>query len=95
MTAPVALSPSVPALRTEFGSAIGLAFQLADDLLDLSADPATMGKATGKDSAKGKATLAGLHGRMYKSPVLDELKLRSWAQWWKDMMDVTPAFGPE
>ncbi len=46
----------------EFGSAIGLAFQLADDLLDLTSDAATMGKATGKDEAAGKATLVGLHG---------------------------------
>lgn len=46
----------------EFGSAIGLAFQLADDLLDLTSDSATMGKATGKDAAAGKATLVGLHG---------------------------------
>ena len=46
----------------EFGSAIGLAFQLADDLLDLTADAGTMGKATGKDAAAGKATLAALHG---------------------------------
>ncbi|BCG92462.1 (2E,6E)-farnesyl diphosphate synthase [Mesorhizobium sp. 131-2-1] len=46
----------------EFGSAIGLAFQLADDLLDLTADSHQMGKATGKDAAAGKATLAALHG---------------------------------
>lgn len=46
----------------EFGSAIGLAFQLADDLLDVTANAATMGKATGKDSAAGKATLVSLHG---------------------------------
>jgi farnesyl diphosphate synthase len=46
----------------EFGAAIGLAFQLADDLLDLTADSETMGKATGKDAAAGKATLASLHG---------------------------------
>ena len=46
----------------EFGSAIGLAFQLADDLLDLTADAETMGKATGKDAAAGKATLAALNG---------------------------------
>jgi farnesyl diphosphate synthase len=46
----------------EFGSAIGLAFQLADDLLDLSADEKTVGKATGKDAAAGKATLVALHG---------------------------------
>lgn len=46
----------------EFGSAIGLAFQLADDLLDVTADAAAMGKATGKDAAAGKATLVSLHG---------------------------------
>ncbi|KQZ14805.1 farnesyl-diphosphate synthase [Mesorhizobium sp. Root554] len=46
----------------EFGSAVGLAFQLADDLLDLTADARTMGKATGKDAAAGKATLVALHG---------------------------------
>ncbi len=46
----------------EFGSAVGLAFQLADDLLDLTSDAATLGKAAGKDAAAGKATLAGLHG---------------------------------
>lgn len=46
----------------EFGSAIGLAFQLADDLLDLTADPGAVGKATGKDAAAGKATLPSLNG---------------------------------
>ncbi len=45
-----------------FGAAVGLAFQLADDLLDLTASPEAMGKATGKDAAAGKATLAGLNG---------------------------------
>lgn len=47
---------------TEFGSAIGLAFQLADDLLDLTATSEAMGKATRKDAAAGKATLVALHG---------------------------------
>jgi farnesyl diphosphate synthase len=46
----------------EFGSAVGLAFQLADDLLDLTSDAKTMGKATGKDRDAGKATLVSLHG---------------------------------
>ncbi|RUU69077.1 polyprenyl synthetase family protein, partial [Mesorhizobium sp. M7A.T.Ca.TU.009.01.1.2] len=46
----------------EFGSAMGLAFQFADDLLDLTADASQMGKATGKDAAAGKATLVALHG---------------------------------
>ena len=49
------------ALR-EFGNAIGLAFQLADDLLDLTGDSAALGKATGKDVTAGKATLAAMHG---------------------------------
>jgi farnesyl diphosphate synthase len=46
----------------EFGSAIGLAFQLADDLLDHTSTPEAMGKATGKDAAAGKGTLVALHG---------------------------------
>lgn len=46
----------------EYGSAIGLAFQLADDLLDVTADAGHMGKATGKDAAAGKATLVSMHG---------------------------------
>jgi farnesyl diphosphate synthase len=50
---------------SEFGAAIGLAFQLADDLLDLTSDVGTLGKATGKDAAAGKATLAALHGEAW------------------------------
>jgi farnesyl diphosphate synthase len=55
-------SPADRERLSEFGAAIGLAFQLADDLLDLSADAGAMGKATGKDKAAGKATLAALNG---------------------------------
>ncbi|WP_422378775.1 polyprenyl synthetase family protein [Roseibium sp.] len=47
---------------TRFGEVIGLAFQLADDLLDVEASAETMGKATGKDAEAGKATLVGLWG---------------------------------
>ncbi|MAW84928.1 MAG: farnesyl-diphosphate synthase [Phyllobacteriaceae bacterium] len=56
-----------------FGSAIGLAFQLADDLLDLTADEGTLGKATRKDAGAGKATLAGLHGADWTRRQLDAL----------------------
>ncbi|MDY8110727.1 farnesyl diphosphate synthase [Fulvimarina sp. 2208YS6-2-32] len=45
-----------------FGETIGLAFQLADDLLDETADAAQLGKAAGKDRERGKKTLPSLHG---------------------------------
>ncbi len=57
----------------EFGSAIGLAFQLADDLLDLTGDAEILGKATGKDTSSGKATLAALHGADWARAQLDGL----------------------
>lgn len=41
---------------------LGLAFQIADDLLDVEGDAATVGKATGKDEARGKATFVSLMG---------------------------------
>lgn len=47
---------------TRFGEIVGLAFQLADDLLDVEASSEQMGKATGKDADAGKATLVGLWG---------------------------------
>jgi farnesyl diphosphate synthase len=46
----------------QYGSAIGEAFQIADDLLDVEGDPAKVGKATGKDAAAHKATLVGVLG---------------------------------
>lgn len=42
---------------------IGLAFQIADDLLDLESTPENLGKATQKDAVQGKATIASLMGR--------------------------------
>ncbi|WEX77342.1 polyprenyl synthetase family protein [Sinorhizobium numidicum] len=56
-----------------FGEKIGLAFQLADDLLDLTADAAVMGKATGKDAARGKGTLVALHGQSWAERELEKL----------------------
>jgi geranylgeranyl pyrophosphate synthase len=44
------------------GLRLGLAFQIADDLLDLTATTADLGKRAGKDAAAGKATLPGILG---------------------------------
>ena len=45
-----------------YGSAIGLAFQVVDDVLDGTADDAALGKTAGKDEAAGKATYVRVHG---------------------------------
>jgi farnesyl diphosphate synthase len=50
------------AMLRRYGEKLGLAFQIADDLLDAEGDAATVGKATGKDTAAGKATLVSLIG---------------------------------
>ena len=59
------LGNAPPAKRdavTRYGQVIGQAFQIADDLLDVEGDAATLGKAAGKDAAHGKATLVDLLG---------------------------------
>lgn len=45
-----------------YGSAVGQAFQIADDLLDLEGDTALVGKQTGKDAEAGKATMVDILG---------------------------------
>ncbi|MFS8068460.1 MAG: polyprenyl synthetase family protein, partial [Byssovorax sp.] len=45
-----------------YGAAIGLAFQVVDDVLDGTADAAALGKTAGKDEAAGKATYVSVHG---------------------------------
>jgi farnesyl diphosphate synthase len=45
-----------------YGSAVGQAFQIADDLLDVEGDTALVGKQTGKDAQAGKATMVDVLG---------------------------------
>lgn len=47
---------------TRFGEALGLAFQVVDDVLDVTADSATLGKTAGKDVAADKPTYVALMG---------------------------------
>ena len=46
----------------EFADALGLAFQIRDDLLDIEGDSTTLGKTAGKDAAQDKATFPALLG---------------------------------
>ena len=50
------------ALASEYGRAIGLAFQVTDDILDVVGDEATLGKPVGSDEAQGKSTYPALMG---------------------------------
>jgi farnesyl diphosphate synthase len=50
------------AALSAFGTRIGQAFQLADDLIDATGEAKAVGKATAKDAARGKATLVALYG---------------------------------
>ena len=56
--------PSPLMLQTlqNYGSAIGLAFQVVDDILDVTANSATLGKTVGKDAAQHKPTFVSLMG---------------------------------
>lgn len=58
-------SEAARARLSAFGEAVGLAFQIADDLLDLTSDATTLGKAAGKDAGAGKATLVSLNGEAW------------------------------
>ena len=57
-----AATPQQRKALERYGTAVGQAFQIADDLLDLEGDPALVGKSTGKDAVAGKATMVGVLG---------------------------------
>ncbi|MBE7558099.1 polyprenyl synthetase family protein [bacterium] len=54
--------PDEEAALTEYGRNVGLGFQVVDDILDVTADSATLGKTAGKDQRSGKATYVSLLG---------------------------------
>lgn len=55
-------APATQAALDRYAEALGLAFQIRDDLLDIEADSATLGKTAGKDVAQNKATFPALLG---------------------------------
>lgn len=50
------------AALSKYGAAVGLAFQVVDDILDVTQDSATLGKTAGKDAAQDKPTYVSLLG---------------------------------
>jgi farnesyl diphosphate synthase len=75
------------AMLLRYGEKSGAAFQLADDILDLTASSEAMGKATGKDAGAGKQTLVGRIGL--------EAAQRRLADLIHDALTDLVAFGPE
>jgi farnesyl diphosphate synthase len=55
-------SPEVQTHLARYGACVGLAFQVVDDILDVTADSATLGKTAGKDAAADKPTFVSLMG---------------------------------
>lgn len=54
--------PAAEKALTRYADAVGLLFQITDDLLDMTGDGAMMGKTLGKDAAAGKSTFVSLMG---------------------------------
>ncbi len=67
-----ASSQARAALKT-YGAAIGLAFQVVDDILDVTADSVTLGKTPGKDADQHKPTYVSLLGLERSSAYAQEL----------------------
>ena len=63
----------------KYAKAIGLAFQVVDDLLDSEASTATLGKTAGKDAKHGKATYVSLMGLARARELAEELRAQAQA----------------
>ena len=86
-----AAEPALPATRRaaleRYGGAVGLAFQIVDDLLDVVGDPSVTGKAGGADAERGKPTypaVAGIDAARHRANELAEQGIAALAD-----------FGPE
>jgi farnesyl diphosphate synthase len=60
-----------------YGHAMGLAFQVVDDILDVTADSATLGKTAGKDAEAGKPTYVSILGMSRSQAFAQELYMQA------------------
>ena len=67
-------SPEVVEAATEYGERLGIAFQLADDLIDISSESGETGKTPGTDLREGKRTLPVLNALASTDPADAELQ---------------------
>ena len=65
------------AAASEYGDAVGMAFQIADDILDVTASAEAMGKPTGADAAAGRFTFPAVVGLERAKQMADELVERA------------------
>ncbi|HSV45379.1 MAG TPA: polyprenyl synthetase family protein, partial [Ramlibacter sp.] len=69
-------APAALEALARYSAALGLAFQVVDDILDVTADSATLGKTAGKDAAQDKPTYVSILGlarsRAHARELLDE-----------------------
>lgn len=72
-------SPQVRAALGEYGACVGLAFQVVDDVLDVTADSATLGKTAGKDAAQSKPTFVSIMGLEESQAYASQLLARALA----------------
>lgn len=75
--APQALSATQHAALHGFGQALGLAFQVVDDILDVTADTAALGKTAGKDQAADKPTYVSVLGLAPARALASQLHARA------------------
>ncbi len=62
---------------SNFGSHVGLAFQIVDDLLDVEESTAALGKTAGKDAAQGKVTFPAVYGIERSHQMAEEERLEA------------------
>jgi farnesyl diphosphate synthase len=72
-------SQAVQSALRDYGAAVGLAFQVVDDILDVTADSATLGKTAGKDAAAQKPTFVSLMGLEASEAYAQQLLARALA----------------
>ena len=86
VAAGVTSGPAYQALQ-DYSAAIGLAFQIQDDILDATQSAKKLGKTAGKDATAGKMTFPALYG-LEKSRALA-------AQWTEDAIGALKVFGSQ